>query len=111
MSDDTADQALARAFNPSVKTSPRVSAGYTGTAASSGVGSGQILANDQRLGSLLGNQQDTVVFHKDALDQWRWTRKAANGEIVGASSEGYKNFKECRENLFRQGAPYDMDVE
>jgi len=31
-------------------------------------------------------------------DEWRWRRTAANGKIVGASTEGYENKSDCIEN-------------
>lgn len=35
------------------------------------------------------------AFSKD----WRWRITASNGNIIGASSEGYKNKSECLANL------------
>lgn len=32
---------------------------------------------------------DTVTIFKDANDEWRWHRQAANNRIVGDSGEGY----------------------
>ena len=46
---------------------------------------------------------DKWEFFKDAKKEWRWRRKAANGRIVGASSEGYKNKVDCVENAIRNG--------
>jgi len=31
--------------------------------------------------------------------EWRWRIKAANGKIIGASTEGYKNRVDCVDNL------------
>lgn len=36
-----------------------------------------------------------VIFYKDLANEWRWKVKAANGNVIGDSSEGYKNFKDC----------------
>ncbi len=44
---------------------------------------------------------DTWEIYKDASGAWRWRRKAANGKIVGASSEGYKNKSDCKDNARR----------
>jgi uncharacterized protein YegP (UPF0339 family) len=44
---------------------------------------------------------DKWEFYKDDRGEWRWRRKAPNGRIVGASSEGYKNKKDCIENARR----------
>lgn len=35
-------------------------------------------------------------IYKDDAKQWRWRLKAANGEIIGTSGEGYKNRKHVR---------------
>ncbi|MDP4021680.1 DUF1508 domain-containing protein [Methylobacterium sp. NEAU 140] len=35
--------------------------------------------------------------------EWRWRRIAANGRIVGASTEGYTNRSHCIENARRNG--------
>jgi len=46
---------------------------------------------------------DTWEFYKDNAGQWRWRRTAANGRIVGASSEGYHNRADCVANAQRNG--------
>ena len=46
---------------------------------------------------------DTWDFYKDNKGEWRWTRKARNGRIVGSSSEGYKNRADCVQNARRHG--------
>lgn len=46
---------------------------------------------------------DTWIFYRDARGQWRWRRKAANGRIVGASTEGYANRADCEANAARMG--------
>ncbi len=35
--------------------------------------------------------------------KWRWQRTAANGRIVGASTESYANRADCIENARRNG--------
>jgi len=50
--------------------------------------------------------RDKVVFKKDDFGEWRWQRKASNGKIVGASTEGYKNRGYCQANFERQ---FDMN--
>jgi uncharacterized protein YegP (UPF0339 family) len=35
--------------------------------------------------------------------EWRWRRTAANGRIVGQSSEGYNNRADCIANARRNG--------
>jgi len=44
---------------------------------------------------------DKLEFYMDEAKEHRWRLTAKNGEIVGASSEGYKNKKECWENALR----------
>lgn len=46
---------------------------------------------------------DTWKFYKDAEKKWRWRRTAANGVIVGASSQGYVNKSDCIDNARRHG--------
>ncbi len=43
----------------------------------------------------------TVDIYKDKRGEFRWRRTATNGEIVGASSEGYKAKKDCEANASR----------
>jgi uncharacterized protein YegP (UPF0339 family) len=47
--------------------------------------------------------RDTWEIYKDRRDEWRWRRRAINGRIVGASSEGYKLRRECVANAKRNG--------
>lgn len=46
---------------------------------------------------------DKWEFYKDSKSEWRWTRTASNGKIVGASTEGYKNKQDCIDNAKRNG--------
>ena len=46
---------------------------------------------------------DKWEFYKDKAGEWRWRRTAPNGNIVGASSEGYKNRSDCEDNARRNG--------
>lgn len=39
--------------------------------------------------------EEHVELYVDAADQYRWRRKAENGEIVSDSSEGYWNRDDC----------------
>jgi uncharacterized protein YegP (UPF0339 family) len=43
----------------------------------------------------------------DGVDGWRWRRKASNGNIVGASTEAYRNKSHCIENAQRNGMTCD----
>lgn len=47
--------------------------------------------------------EDTWEFYKDAKKEWRWKRTSSNGKEVGASTEGYKNKKDCVSNAKRHG--------
>lgn len=44
---------------------------------------------------------DKITVYRDKAREWRWRRTSPNGEIVGASHEGFKNFTDCRDNLNR----------
>ncbi|MCB1379192.1 MAG: DUF1508 domain-containing protein [Alphaproteobacteria bacterium] len=43
----------------------------------------------------------SLDLYKDKRGEFRWRRTASNGEIVGASSEGYKAKKDCEANANR----------
>ncbi|MEM7682705.1 MAG: DUF1508 domain-containing protein [Planctomycetota bacterium] len=49
-------------------------------------------------------ENDKWEFYQDKRDEWRWRRTATNGQIVGASCEGYKNREDAVANAKR--APY-----
>ena len=53
--------------------------------------------------------QDTWKFYRDRSKRrdWRWRRIAANGEVVGASTEGYRNKSGCLANAIRNGYSCD----
>lgn len=46
---------------------------------------------------------DKWEFYKDAEGQWRWRCTAPNGNIVGASTQGYMNKADCEGNARRNG--------
>jgi outer membrane protein OmpA-like peptidoglycan-associated protein len=46
---------------------------------------------------------DTWEFYKDHENKWRWRRTAPNGNIVGATTEGYVNKVDCEGNARRNG--------
>lgn len=46
---------------------------------------------------------DKWDIYQDKADEWRWRRTAPNGNIVGASTEGYKNRSDCEDNARRNG--------
>ena len=49
--------------------------------------------------------KDRWEFHQEGNGDWRWTRKAPNGETVGVSHEGYRNKADCQANATRNGWP------
>nr|WP_162792805.1 DUF1508 domain-containing protein [Sulfitobacter sp. DFL14] len=46
---------------------------------------------------------DKWKIEKDRAGEWRWNRTARNGQIVGASTEGYVNKSDCIANAQRNG--------
>ncbi len=44
------------------------------------------------------SKEDTWEFYTDTKSEHRWRRTAPNGNIVGASTEGYKNKLDCTSN-------------
>ena len=55
----------------------------------------------------MAGEKDTFEVYKDKRGEFRWRRKAPNGKIVGASSEGYMKKKDCEANMNR--GPNDSD--
>ena len=49
------------------------------------------------------NPKDKWEIYKDKRGEFRWRRKAVNGNIIGASSEGYTKKADCVANAERQG--------
>lgn len=49
--------------------------------------------------------EDKWEVYKDNAGEWRWRRIAPNGEIVGASSQGYVHKTDCEANAKRNGCP------
>jgi uncharacterized protein YegP (UPF0339 family) len=49
------------------------------------------------LDAALGESFDSAAFHvyKDGAGEWRWNLKAANGRIIAASGEGYRDRGGC----------------
>jgi len=55
----------------------------------------------------MAGEKDTFEVYQDKRDEYRWRRKAPNGQIVGAASEGYKKKVDCEANMKR--GPKDSD--
>ena len=47
--------------------------------------------------------KDKWEIYKDTEEQWRWRRTAPNGNIIGASTQAYKNKADCEGNARRNG--------
>lgn len=45
-----------------------------------------------------------VEYYQDKSGDWRWRRTSVNGEITGASSEGYEAKSDCQANATRNTA-------
>jgi uncharacterized protein YegP (UPF0339 family) len=58
----------------------------------------------QSLGENANMAESKIEYYQDKKDEWRWRRKAVNGQVVGASSEGYKDKSDCQKNANRDGA-------
>ena len=51
----------------------------------------------------MAGEKDTWEVYQDRKKQWRWRRKASNGNIVGAATESYLKEKDCIANAQRHG--------
>jgi len=49
-------------------------------------------------GIMMATDKGVCEIYKDESGKWRWRATAANGNIVGASSQGYVNKSDCAEN-------------
>lgn len=60
-----------------------------------------LLGNESGLQKFIHKFQHHTLkweFYKDAKTEHRWRVTSPNGEIVGASNEGYKNKADCETN-------------
>lgn len=55
----------------------------------------------------MAGEKDKFEVYQDKRGEWRWRRKATNGNIVGAACEGYKARADCEANMNR--GPKDSD--
>jgi len=58
-------------------------------------------------GEVMAGEKDKFEVYQDKRGEWRWRRKATNGNIVGAASEGYKAKKDAEANMNRGPNPKD----
>ena len=56
-----------------------------------------------RLWEEVMQMNDKWEIYEDAQGNWRWRRVAANGRVVGASTESYRNRADCVANARRNG--------
>ena len=49
----------------------------------------------------MAGENDRFEVYQDRKGEWRWRRTAPNGNVVGASSEGYKAKADCEKNMRR----------
>lgn len=49
------------------------------------------------------SDSDTWDVYQDKAGEYRWRRKASNGNIVGAATEGYSSKADCVANAQRHG--------
>ena len=43
-------------------------------------------------------------IYKDKRGEWRWRKKSSTGKIIGASTESYKDRKDCEANASRRAS-------
>lgn len=55
----------------------------------------------------MAGEKDTFEVYQDKKGEYRWRRKATNGQIVGAASEGYAKKSDCEANMNRGPNPKD----
>jgi len=55
----------------------------------------------------MAGDKDTFEVYKDKRGEYRWRRKAPNGQIVGAASEGYSKKADAEANMNRGPNPRD----
>ena len=53
------------------------------------------------------SSNNTWEIYTDTASEWRWRRTASNGNITGASTEGYKNKADCIANAKLPGMTCD----
>jgi uncharacterized protein YegP (UPF0339 family) len=53
----------------------------------------------------------TYYYFKDHKGEWRWHLKAASGRIIASSGEGYKDERECLDDIDWVKASKDARVE
>lgn len=55
-------------------------------------------------------RSDRMLVYRDRAGRWRWRRTAPNGEVIGASHQGYATAHLAHENIERtQLGGYDLE--
>jgi len=49
----------------------------------------------------MAGESDKFEVYQDKRGEWRWRRKASNGKIVGAATEGYNSKADAEANMKR----------
>jgi uncharacterized protein YegP (UPF0339 family) len=57
----------------------------------------------------MAGENDKWELYKDKRGEHRWRRKATNGNIVGAATEGYTKKADCVKNAQRHGMDGNPD--
>ena len=55
----------------------------------------------------MAGEKDAFDIYQDKRGEWRWRRTASNGNVVGASCEGYKSRADCEANMNRGAVAAD----
>ena len=57
----------------------------------------------------MAGENDEWELYEDKRGEHRWRRRASNGNIVGASCEGYTKKSDCKKNAQRHGMDGNPD--
>jgi uncharacterized protein YegP (UPF0339 family) len=60
------------------------------------------------MGKCTDSKKQTWETYQDARGKWRWSCTASNGEIVGASTQGYVNKADCIANAKTNGCTCNL---
>ena len=58
----------------------------------------------------MAGENDKWEMYEDKRGEHRWRRRASNGNIVGASCEGYTKKADCKKNAQRHGMDGNPDA-
>ncbi|UOM32867.1 YegP family protein [Acuticoccus sp. I52.16.1] len=49
----------------------------------------------------MATKKDQIQYYEDKAGEWRWRMVDADGTVIGAASEGYKDKADCEKNAKR----------